>query len=306
MVRHGPPRSVHRLLLASVLALTNVPPSIAAEPAADIGEAGLELQWAMRLRREGPDTAENSAELLAAARDGKRPAGVRAQALKAYGAMAGRRHEEGAAQAIWELRGQIQAFGDPAIDALADLGTSALPFLATLLPGCDRREQAPGRLDDPTSTIVIEEAGLAAAAIVQIVDHDATATAPGLASSLIGALDCGSPVIRQVAARALGLLERIDARESEALRRRVANDRHADVRAFSTSVLAAHGLDDARTLKVLARALSDRAEVVRLGAANALVKLKRFECARATLAKLKRSRDPEIAQLAASLLAGQE
>jgi hypothetical protein len=294
----------HLLVGWLMLTLALVAGRAASEPAEDfdvLAAAG-KMRWAMALGKDGPDTAENSAELLAVAQDAQQPAGVRAQALRAFAAMAARRLDPHAAQEIWALRGRIGGMFDPTFDALGEVGTPALPHLLTVLRECGGRELAKGRLDDPTATLELEEAGLAASTIAVIVERDATATAPDLAAELIRALDCGGSAVRQLSARALGLLAKLGPKDAEAVRKRVARDRHEDVRAFATSLLAAHGLDDAKSIKVLERALADRAEVVRLGAANALVHLKRPARARPTLARLIRSRNQEIAQLAASVL----
>jgi HEAT repeat protein len=216
--------------------------------------------------------------------------------------MAARRHDDTAAQAIWDLHGKIGGLMDPTLDALATLGAPALPYLTGLLPSCGRRELAKGRLDDPKATIELEEAGLAASAIQVILDQDAKAKAPGLASKLIATFDCGDATVRQIAAQALGLLETLEGQDAEALRTRLAGDRRDDVRAFSASVLAAHQVADSKTIKLLERALSHRADLVRLSAANALMKLNQPKRAQPTLVQLTRSRDPEIARLAESLL----
>jgi hypothetical protein len=88
-------RAFRTLTLSSCLVFA---PVLTAGPAAgqpaedfDVLEAARKMRWAMELGNEGPDTDENSAELLAVARDTKQPAGVRGSAIRAFGAMAGRR-----------------------------------------------------------------------------------------------------------------------------------------------------------------------------------------------------------------------
>jgi HEAT repeat protein len=216
--------------------------------------------------------------------------------------MAARRHDAGAAETIWNLRGKAGGMFDPVFDALIKLGAPSLPYLARALAECGGRELAKGRLDDPKATIELEEAGLAASAIFQIVNDDPKANAPQLATSLIDALDCGDASVRQLSARAVGLLDHIDPPEVETLRKRVLKDRRPDVRSFSASILAAHACGDSATIKVLERALSDRSDVVRLGAANALVRLKQPKRALPALKSLASSHNPEIASLAKSVL----
>ena len=128
-------------------------------------------------------------------------------------------------------------------------------------------------LPGPQASIELEEAGLAASSIAIILERDTTASAPDLAAKLIDALGCDGSAVRQLSARALKLLATLGPQDAEAVCKQVTSDHRADVRALTTSVLAAHRLNDARSLKVLERGLADRAEVVRLGAANALVHL---------------------------------
>jgi HEAT repeats len=269
-----------------------------------VEEAVSRMRWAMDLGKNGPDNDENSAALLALARDSDGAMGVRGAALRAYAAMAARRHDVSAGEAIWKLRDRISGFGDATTDALVILGATGLPYLVPLLRACGGQELAKGQLDDPSATIEMEEAALAASAIVLIVDRDPKATTPELATSLINALECGDATVRMLSGRALGLIDQLGPNEAEAVRKRVLRDRRPDVRSFCASVLAAHALGDPKTVKVLEHALADRAEVVRLGAANALLQLERPARVRATLKQLTHSRDQEIARLAESVLRG--
>lgn len=293
-------RHARWIVLATVVAAGPV----SAEPVtdADVVVAAREMRWARDLGKDGPDTDENSAALLAIARNASRLPGPRWEALRAFAKMAARRHDASAAEAIWNQRGKAGNPLDPVFDAFIDLGASSLPYLARVLGECGGRELATGRLDDPKATIEVEEAGFAASAIVAIIDSDPKANAPQLATNLIAAFDCGGASVRQLSARALGLLDRLDPPETEALRKRVQKDRRADVRSFAASILAAHRCDDKATIQVLERALADRADVVRLGSANALIQLKRPQHALPTLKRLTKSHDPEVAHLAESIL----
>lgn len=268
-------------------------------------EASRLLKRVMEVGRKGPDTAENAGEMLSIARDPKQPAGVRGQALIAFGRVAGRRGADGEdARAVWALRGKIGGLGDPALEALGAIGPAAVPFLMNALRACRLEEHKKGAITNAKAVIEIDEAQLAATSLLGILEqHPSAQEDPDLAPRLIKGLDCGDAGVRQICARALGILPKLKENDLQAVRTTLANDPRADVRSFSAALLAAHAAVDAQSINALERALSDRAEVVRLGSATALIQLKKPARARPVLEKLRTSKDPEIAALAAQVLA---
>jgi len=237
-----------------------------------------------------PETAE---QLLATARDPGQANGVRAQALISYGRVAARRGDGAeAARAIWALKGKIGGGVEPAFEALGVVGPPALPLLAQVMGQCKARQERP-----------LEESQMAASLLVAIVrENNRAPEALALGPALVRGLDCGDPAVRQLCGRALGALGRVEPRELGAVRRRLAADRRPDVRALAAAILAAVGAGDPASLQALERALSDRAEVVQLASANALLQMKKPARARPVVERLQRSRDPQIAGLAAGVL----
>ena len=262
------------------------------------------FEQAINLGKNGPDTAETAARLLAMARDAGEPAGVRSQALIAYARVSRRRHTGAeAAKTIWAMRGQVSGTIDPTFEALGAVGSEALPFVVEPLRHCGGRELRKGRLDDPSATIEIDESMMAGSAVAILNEENPSAPeAAALAPDLVRCLDCGDSAVRQTCARALGRLPKLAPRELAALRKRVGSDRRPDVRALSAALLAAAAANDPASVKALERALADRSETVQLSSANALVQLQRPERARPALQRLARSKDPEIAALAERLL----
>ena len=254
------------------------------------------LQAAIDLGKNGPDTQETAERLLGMARDPGEPGGVRAQALVGYANVSARRKTGAeAARNIWAMRGKIGGPTDPAFEALGALGPAALPVLAQTLRGCGKREPKKG--DE------IDERQMAVSLVVALVRENKSSTeALALAPELVRGLECGDSAVRQLCARALGALSRVGARELAGVRRRLAADGRADVRALAAAILAALSARDAASVKALERALSDRAESVQLSSANALMQLKKPARARPALERLQRSEDPEIAGLASGVL----
>jgi len=266
------------------------------------------LQTAVDLGKNGPDTAETAERLLGMARDPKEPSGVRGQALIAYGRVAARRKTGAeAAKAIWALKGKIGGkiggVADPAFEALAALGPAALPLLAQVIGRCGPREPKKGRLDDPKAESEIDDRQMAASIVVAMVRESPPSTEElAIAPDLVRGLDCADSAVRQLCARALGALTRLQPRELAGIRKRLGWDRRPDVRALAAAILAAVSARDAASVKALERALSDRAEVVQLSSANALMQLQQPARARPVLQRLQQSADPEIAGLASGVL----
>jgi hypothetical protein len=249
-----------------------------------------QLQIATELGKNGPDTEETADRLLAMARDPHAPNGVRVEALLGYARVSARRKTGAeAARNVWALRGKLGGSGDPALEALGALGPPALPVLAQAIRGCGKPEAGDGQM--------------AAALLVALVrENQAAPEALALAPDLVRCLDCADRGVRQLCARALGALSRVEPRQVAAVRRRLASDRRPDGRALAAAILAALSARDPASVKALERALGDRAETVQLSSANALMQLQRPARARPALERLKQSEDPEIAGLAAGVL----
>jgi hypothetical protein len=267
-----------------------------------INEASLRMRAVMDMGQSGPDTRQTADKLLSMARDPGERAGVRAQALIAYGRVAGRLGMGGeASRAVWQLKGKLGGIIDPTYDAVAAIGPAALPMLAPELRRCRDREPHNGPVMDPKTVIELDQALMAATALMLIVaEHPAAAEARGLAPELVRCLGCGDGRTRQLCGRALVALGKLQRRELTALRIRLRSDRRADGRALAATVLASAG--DAQSIVSLERALSDRAELVQLSSANALIQLGRPVRARSALERLRDSRDAEIAALASQAL----
>jgi hypothetical protein len=252
----------------------------------------------------GADTEETAERLLGTARDAGQPDGVRGQALVSYARLSARRKTGAeAAPAIWALKGRIGGGADPVFEALGALGPPALPTLAEPLRRCGAREPRKGRLTDAKAASELDESQMAVSVLVALVrEHNAAPEALALAPDLVRGLACGDASVRQLCARALGALSRVEPREVAAVRKKLTTDRRPDVRALSAAILAAVSARDAASVKALERALGDPAERVQLSSANALMQLKKPDRARGALERLQRSADPEIAGLAAGVL----
>jgi hypothetical protein len=225
------------------------------------------------------------------------PQGARNQALIAYGkvaAKAGMASE--AAREVMELR---KAAGLFAYEALIEVGPPALPQLMWVLSSCSDKQGQTGSLMDPKATIEMDEGTMAAAGVALIVEkHPAAPESKEAAPGLVRALGCGDSRVRMGAARALAMQERLEKPELVALRRLLRSDKRPHTRGLVAGVLGSVAPRDAESLGALDSALGDRAELVQLAAATALVRLGRDGRARATLEKLGKSKDPEISKLA--------
>jgi hypothetical protein len=248
---------------------------------------------ALLLLAAPPDAADSPEHLLAQARDAGQPSGARAQALISYGRAAARRGlGPEAARAVWTLKGQLEGKTDPVFEALGAIGPPALPLLGQVIGQCDTRRERE-----------VDDGQMVASLLVAIVRENAGAPeALALAPALVRGLGCADPAVRQLCARALGALARLESRELAAVRTRLRADRRPDTRALAAAILAAAGARDDVSVKALERALVDPAEVVQLASANALLQLKKPARARPVVERLQRSRDPQIAGLAAGVL----
>jgi len=273
----------------------SLPPAMAAEVSlAAIPNPAARLQALVDYEKRFPDGEDHLATLLGLAKDKEQPDGVRVEAMKAYARMARRMGAiEPAMAAIKKQQGAIPGLGDPTWDSLALLGPAALPALMDGMPLCSSKYASDKAVDDHVFR----------ATTVRLVVAMDPVGAQSESMALAKGLRCRHRLARRAYAQALSTLPSLDTPTLTRVRRFLAADANPETRSLAAAVIAERKDTSAASLEALSRALSDRAELVRLSAAKALWTLDRKEKATPVLEKLSTSRNAELAQLAKNILA---
>jgi hypothetical protein len=292
-------------------------PGLSASAEPEVGEESELAQGAddavvlgrvLQIAERGPFTLNSESALLRLAHDDSRPAGIRAQAVVAYAKVAAAIGH--APKAVADVKGLRAVAGLQYWDALAALGASAVPVLVPALGKCSRSQGRMGAVLDPNATIDLSDDVLAATTIGLILERNADgAEAVAAAPELIKGLGCGDARVRTSSAHALAMLGGLSDPLLSKLRQLSQHDERSQTRALACAVLGSLASPAEPSLEALDHALSDRDELVRAAAGNALLGLgpavvgaQRAARARAALQTLVQSQDREIAASAQGAL----